>query len=355
MTIEAIRPKSRRAWLALRKGFVGASEISALFGVSPHTTPFQLFAAKRGEFEHEFAEVELRADSIHLPPIECGNLFEPAAFELTKRLRPKWKVKANRIPGGEMFVDRDARMSSTPDAFLFDPDRPYKRGTIQVKSLTDRMFREGSSTSEPWLQPDDSIVPPIAVAIQAIADGTLAGCDFVYAGAFVTGYGVDFHLVEVPLHAALMVKARELVRDFWRRVEVNEPYPPDFARDGEALRAVYRRDDGSLRDLSGNERIEALIAERDALTAREADGSTARRARQAIDAELIFALGNSTSGLIADGRIIEAKSRRVEGHFVGASISRTVRIAENGYATGTGRRAGDRRQPKPADDSRAPY
>lgn len=315
-----LRPSSREEWLAGRAATVGASELPALFGVHAHLTPFELFAVKSGLYRREFAEAEVRESSIHLPPTERGNALEPVAFELLRRLRPTWTVLPNQIPGGQVFVDTAARMSSTPDAFIVDPAREG-RGSFQCKSMASSIF------DRDW-KPNGVPEAPVAVAVQAIADATLSGCEWACCGAIVAGYGIDFYLFDIPVHGALMVKARELVADFWERIEDERPYPADFARDGAAIAAIYGEDDGTEINLSGSNRIAEVIARREELKAIETAGSVAEKERRVLDAEIIAAMGNSSRARLADGRAIEAPTIRRKGHEVKASSFRTIRIKQ---------------------------
>ena len=318
--IEVIRPNSREEWLTGRLGTIGASELPALFGASPYMTAFELFAIKSGQYKRSFPEADIRADSIHLPPTERGNALEPVAFELVRRLRPTWEISPNQIPGGQVFVDRAARMSSTPDAFIYEPGAAG-RIALQVKSMERSVF------DRTW-RVDGEVEPPVAVAVQAIADATLSGCARAFAGAIVVGFGIDFYLFEIPLHAKLMAKARELVSDFWDRVANARPYPPDFARDGEAIAAIYADDDGGEINLSGSNRIAEVVARRTELKAIETAGSAAEKERKILDVEIIAALGNAARGRMADGRIIEAKTVKKRGYEVQPSQYRTVKIKE---------------------------
>lgn len=42
------RPKSREAWLELRKGGIGSSEVGTILGLNPYETPYQLWRKKKG-------------------------------------------------------------------------------------------------------------------------------------------------------------------------------------------------------------------------------------------------------------------------------------------------------------------
>ena len=144
----------------------------------------------------------------------------------------------------------------------------------------------------------------------------------------VVGFRTSLYLVEVPLHAPLMAKARDLVRDFWRRIETGEAYAPDFARDGAVIARLFGNDDGTEIDLTGNNRIPSLVAQREALKLREADGNAAAKERKTIDTELIHALGVAARGRLADGRVIEAPTTRRKGYAVEPTTFRTVKVKE---------------------------
>jgi len=316
--IETIRPRSRDEWLALRKGTVGFSEVPALFGVHDHLTPFELFAIKSGTYQKQFARTEIRENSIHLPPVERGNFVESKAFELTRMLRPAWTVVPNQIPGGDFFVDREARMSCTPDAFLQRPDR-NGRGALQIKNMIEAVFNRD------W-KLEDGFEPPLSVAIQAIGDAVMSGCSWACAGALIVGFNVDFYLFEIDLNSKIMNRARELIADFWRRILDHDPYPPDYLRDVDVIKSIYANDDGGEVDLSGNERAAKIIAAREGLKRIEAAGNAAEKERKILDAELIHILGNATHGRLADGLVVEAKAVRRAGFTVAPTSFRTVMI-----------------------------
>jgi hypothetical protein len=123
-----------------------------------------------------------------------------------------------------------------------------------------------------------------------------------------------------------MARLRDLVADFWRRVETQEPYPPDFARDGAIIAKLFADDDGAEIDLSANNHLGELLDQREVLKAREGDGAAAAKERKPIDAEIIATLGNAARGHLGDGRVIEAKTTRRGAYQVAATSFRTVRV-----------------------------
>lgn len=333
MAIEQLRPDSRDAWLEGRRSTIGASEISCLLGIHPYMTAFELFAIKSGQYKREQLQTKITANSITLPPTERGNLLEIVAFDLIRKLRPDWTVRPNQIPGGIVMVDREARISSTPDAFVFCDGMT---GSVQVKSVAENKFKSD------WVNADTGAVePPLYAVVQGMIDAHLSDCTKAFVAPLVIGFGAELHLIEVEFHAKLLAKARELVADFWRRIEANEQYPPDFARDGAALASLYADDDGNTIDLGDDARMVEVLAARTALKEIEKAGDDAAKQRKPLDAEIISRLGNATAGRLGDGRVISAPTTRRKGYSVEPSQFRAVRIKENvnGFSSSRGHRA----------------
>ncbi|MBS4017478.1 MAG: YqaJ viral recombinase family protein [Dechloromonas sp.] len=315
--IERIVPSSREEWLGNRAKFIGASECSALLGIHPYMTPYELFMRKTGAIEAERSAPDIRDDSIHLPPMERGNFLEEKALELARMLRPNWSIVSNPIPGGSVFADRAAGIASTPDATIKLPDG--SRATLQIKNIEPSIF------SKKWKE-DGEITPPLWIVVQSAQDAVLYGAERAFIGAMTVGFNVDFHLIEAPIHHGVLKKVRTAVADFWGMVERREPPPPDFARDGALIADLYADDDDSTISLAGNERIGEILKIREKLKAREADGSAAAKERKPLDAEIIQILGNAARARLADGRLLEAKTIYRAGYSVAPSQYRTVQI-----------------------------
>ena len=53
MTVQTITPSSKQDWLKARTEDITSTEVSALFGISPYTTAFELWHRKHDGFEVE--------------------------------------------------------------------------------------------------------------------------------------------------------------------------------------------------------------------------------------------------------------------------------------------------------------
>jgi hypothetical protein len=313
--IEILAPASREEWLALRKSTIGASEAAALVGAHPWLTPYELWARKSG----------LVTDAGETPAMRRGRHLEAVAIDFLREERPEWTIKANPIPGGVIYRD-PAGLSCTPDCFMSSNGEVTNGafGVCQIKSVEPHIFKRT------WVPDNSGSGPeaPLYVAIQAIQEALLTGASWACVGALVIGHGIDLHLIEIDLHAGIAARIRKEAADFWRRVRENDPYPPDYARDGEIIKCLYADDDGGEIDLSGNERALKLAAAREGLKRIETAGGEAVKERKLIDAEIVHLLGNATRGSLGDGRIIEAKTVRKKGFVVEPTTFRTVKLKQ---------------------------
>ncbi|MCX5516193.1 endonuclease [Kaistia algarum] len=307
-SVDIIKPKSRDAWLAARRPNIGASVVGALLGVHSYTTLYEQWALKSGAIE---------ADPEETPAMRRGRHLEPVAIELLREDFPRWKVIANPMPGGMYFVDRGARLSATPDAFVIDPDRAGY-GVVQIKSVDGRIFREG------WRDPDtQDVVPPLWIGVQAIFDAHLSGASWAAIGALVVGAGLELHIVDVPIHPGIVDRVREAAARFWPMVDAGTAPDPDFARDGETIAAMFGQDNGETIDLSGDNELPELVDEYESLAAEKA---AVDRSLKIIKAAFLSKLGNAAAGRLADGRVITAKTVNRAAYSVAPSSYRSIRI-----------------------------
>jgi predicted phage-related endonuclease len=336
LVIEILTPSSRAEWLGLRKSTLGASEVAAILSVHPWLTRYELFARKSG----------LVAAVEETPAMRRGRHLEAVAIDFLREERPTWIIMANAIPGGVFYRDQDEGLSCTPDALAncFPPKSGGQNfGVCQIKSVEPHVFKRT------WVDDTGSVQAPLYVAIQAIQEAALTGASWACVGALVIGHGIDLHLIDIDLHAGLMNRIRNEAKDFWRRVRENDPYPPDFERDGDVIKSLYAEDSGGTIDLSGNEGIAKLAARHLALKEIESAAYAAKKEREIIDPEIIAALGNAQCGTI-NGLLIEAKT--VRRHYKAAEAhttsSRPVKIKQwKSYVTSERSNRGDGAQSAP--------
>lgn len=97
-----IKPNDRAEWLELRKGGIGASEVSAVVGISPWDTPFSLWLRKSGQIPPQEETIAMK----------LGHLLEPVIAQL-------WEEET-----GFRIVKASAK-----DIIYQDPEHPWRKCT----------------------------------------------------------------------------------------------------------------------------------------------------------------------------------------------------------------------------------
>jgi hypothetical protein len=242
----------------------------------------------------------------------------------------EWCVMTNPIPFGKCYRDIESGLSCTPDAFVIDRDRDLSdfaaAGVCNIKTVNEHVFKTE------WMIDGDVHLPPY-VAIQVMQEMFLTGASWGCIFAII-GFDLDTHLIDVKPHPGIVARIKREVPDFLRRVRENDPPPPDYARDGATIAAIYDEDDGGTVDFATRLEIEpynrvlTLLDRRGLCKDFEATGAEAAKQRKVIDAELIHMLGNAARGTLADGRAIEAKTVRRKGFTVDPTSFRSLKIKQ---------------------------
>ncbi len=306
MTVKTFNPKTRDEWLNMRGSSVGASAIGCLLGQHDYWTPFSLWAVKIGS---------IAEDPEESPAMQRGRLLEKVAVELLREQHPDWTIDQNEMPGGRYFVDNEFGLSATPDAFVTDHARPGF-GVVQIKSVEAGIFKRR------WKDEDGDLTPPLWIAVQAIIDAGMSGASWAAIAPLVVSYGLELPLIDVPLTAGVLMKAKAAAAQFWGWVRDETPPPVDFAKDGRALETLYQPT-GEIIDLSGDNMLISLIEERDLL----AVGETAAEKRgKEIKAEILSKLNGAGAARIADGRLITAKRIERAAYSVAPTSFIDVRV-----------------------------
>jgi hypothetical protein len=197
---------------------VTASIAGALLGVHPYATPNATYFLKAGI---------IATDPEETPPMRRGRLLEPVAVRLLREEKPDWKIEVPRA----YYRDPELRLGATPDVFATNE---AGFGVIQIKSVEPSRFRRT------WFA-GDAIEPPTYSIVQANIEAFMTGASWAAVAALVVGFGIDLHIVPIPIHAGIIDRIKAEVAVFWRRVERREPYPFDYAHDGDLIARLFER------------------------------------------------------------------------------------------------------------------
>jgi putative phage-type endonuclease len=279
MTTDIIPFTTEDAWLAARKLDVTSTESAALFGMSPYTTHFELWHAKRSGLAREFKVNER---------MQWGNRLE-AAIAHGIAEEQGWEIK----PLKEYMRDPDARLGSSFDFVITSLGEPVH---LEIKNVDYLAFRDG------WIEHDDgSIEAPEHIEMQVQHQMAVSGFKRAYIGAFIAGNrGV---VIERERDEAVIAAIRHKVAAFWRTVDAGDEPAAIMPGDAEAvIRLNQYAQPGKILDVGTDANITALVSEYKRAAAAE---STAAEDKEVAKAELLKAIGDAEKVLL-DGWTISA-------------------------------------------------
>ena len=221
-------------WRELRAPNVGCSEVAALFGIHEFITGYALAARKLGKL----------ADTVDNDVLRRGRIFEPVARQALAEDYQDW----TQIAAGSYYYDPDIRFGATPDLFV---ENERGIGVVQIKTVNPQIF------ADKWHNPDThAIEPPLWVAMQAMCEQHLTGCQLRFGGgAGGRLRGVARGGRQCRICAPVIEQVRARVQSFWEMIDRGELPEPDFAVDRGNLARVLRQDDGTEIDLRGDNEI----------------------------------------------------------------------------------------------------
>lgn len=314
---------SREEWLAMRAGTLGSSEAAAALGEDAYSSPFRLWAEKRGDIDRE--------DIGNRRPVRLGRKLQTVVVEefaeergatiLTQRRDVEDILTAGGacevlgwVEGKEPLV-RSTRypwMTATLDAVAMDTfGRPM---LVEAKAPG---FRQLAKWGEDGTAPDwyrlqvqhALIVVPVLVQV-----GVLVA---------IVG-GSEYREVAVERDSVPEDAIVTLEREFMRCVETGEhPKLDGSEATREALKKLHPRDTG-----------ETLTLPADAIAwhAELAEVSAYRKAAEKRERELKTliegAIGSATFGALPDGSgSYSLKTTERDGYVVAPTTYRTLRFA----------------------------
>lgn len=300
---------ARDQWLKLREADVTASIAAILLGADHYQTYWGLWMQKAGRLAPEPVasdpEISADGDEITMPPAGRGHAREAETVSMLQLLRPDWRVS---YPLSAYWRNAGRHIGATPDCLVVRPDR-QGFGVVQCKTVDPIKYREQ------WIDPDtQEVVPPVWIAVQAIVEAKLTGASWATVAVHRENWGSrpSVRIIDVLLHEGVWTGLVSEVETFWNSIEAGAPPHPDFRRDASGIMRLYADAEDRILTLDGDKASRALeiVAAREALKAREADGGAAEKERKVLDAELIWIMGNADTARLPDGRMIRAPTSK---------------------------------------------
>jgi predicted phage-related endonuclease len=294
MTREVREITSIGDWLSWREKDLTASRIASLWELHPYLTREQLADIMRGTAGGGAGAIP--ADS---PAMRRGRILEPAVAAAITEERPDWTLtKAttyHRLP--------EHRLGCTPDYWC--ESTALGSGLIQIKTCSVAQW-------EKWHGH-----PPLAYTLQTSTELLVTGRAWGCLAIMVVSPSYPVHYFDVPRHEAAEGRILDAVAQWWKAWDAGEiPHAVPSAELAADL------DDGSYRDLSANNELPPLLAERAELTAQRRQ---AEKRLEVIDYVIKNTLGPASSGWLP-GWQISFKSYTRREMVIPEKVIRVLRV-----------------------------
>ncbi|RDZ27468.1 YqaJ viral recombinase family protein [Lysobacter silvisoli] len=274
------RTLDRGQWLEVRKGGIGSSDAAAAVGLSPYTSPLELWTQKTGRAAAN-TDVADDLDS----PMYWGTLLEPyvAAAYMRKTGRKVRKLNAvlQHPTFPFMLANIDREIVGSPDVQILECKTAGEFGS--------RLWRDGVPE---YVQLQ--VQHQLAVTGKAAADVAVLLC----------GQQLEIHRIERDedvIARLIVLEAR-----FWEHVESDTPPPADGSESADrALRQLYPGGGATL-DFSEDRRLSGVFTELVTLRRElDAKGGHAELLKQTLQQ----AMGDAARAVFASGEVTFRRSK----------------------------------------------
>jgi putative phage-type endonuclease len=213
---EVIEATSEEAWLKHRTRDITSTEVSALFGLSPYLTPFELWHRKKAGDVVKIEPSERMKWGTRLQASIAAGLAEDHGWKVAPR------QQYERIPEKRLGASYDFTIVEAPEGC----------GLLEIKNV------DSMQTRDQWVIDGDDIEAPPHIEMQVQHQLLVSGLPFAYIGALVGGNrGVLIRREPQPGILDMIVERTE---EFWRSIEAGEPPKPDFEKDAQFLKHLYQ-------------------------------------------------------------------------------------------------------------------
>mgnify|MGYP006266663863 CR=1 FL=1 len=281
MKREIIPITSQADWLAQRSRDITSTEVSALFGLSPYLTEFELFHRKRANEPVVVPENERMRWGKRLEAVIAHGVADDEGWQIS-------------------HADYYARIADLRLGSSFDYEvRQPEGGLMEVKNVDSMQFRTK------WIDEGDTLEAPEHIELQIQHQMEVADRDYCILVALVGGNRVRW--VRRNRDRSIGSQIRDRVAEFWNSVAANEAPSPDYSRDADYIVKSIRNSARDGEVLEADAELEELIKHYD-FVKREADAAeflcTQAKARLleriGFASKVTSSVGNISCGMVKD-------------------------------------------------------
>lgn len=263
-----------------RNLWLGASEVAALFGVSPYCTRFELFHMKAGSIPAHDLDGQER--------IQAGQFLEPSIGAWAAH-KWNWPIRNVKEYLTHPTVER---MGASLDFATVESE------PVEIKNVDNLVFRNGE-----WEVDGDIILDAPAHFLLQVQHQLACSPRKDRGWLIVCVGGNRLYRMEVPRHEKMITRIEREVEQFWADVLAGNEPKPDFEADAAAIALLYGGTGDEFADLRGDDHAKELCAEY--LSAHEIEREAAKRKKAAL-AEIKTLMSDAQGALVDEGFKVKA-------------------------------------------------
>lgn len=306
MTQEVIAIENEGQWLAERVKDVTSTEVSALYGLSPYTTEFELFHQKRDGIVVRIPENDR---------MKWGKRLEaPIAHGVAEDMG--WNIAKLDV----YMRDVEARIGSSFDFEI--KSASDGRGILEIKNVAELQYKRK------WIDDGNgNIEAPEHIEMQIQHQMEVSGYEWCALVVLVGGNTpkVVYRNRDREIGADL----RRTVEGFWQRVETNTPPSADYSRDAAFIGQLYSQvRTGEIFDATGDAEIARMVQQYQSTAAEIAQ---LEKMKEAYKAQLLERVGAAEKVVAPWGSLNLARTQDSLGTLITADMVGTTIGGRKGY------------------------
>ncbi len=268
-----VEPLSEERWLEMRSLYLTSTEVSALFGVNPYITKFELWHNKKNKVIGSLEPGERVIWGQRLQDSIAAGIAEDKGWDIRRK--------------NEFITLPKERLAASFD-FQILP-----KGILEVKNVDALIFKQG------WLSDGDEIEAPPHIEFQLQTQLLVSGEPFGYIGALIGGNKVE--VINREPSPTVFSSIRRAASEFWKSIDDNRCPPPEFPRDSSAVISLYQHAEPG-KAIQATEEIAKLAAAYSEAQKKEA---SAKEIKEEMKARLLTMIGD-VEKVVGDGFSISA-------------------------------------------------
>lgn len=305
MTVKYLQIIDDKAWIEKRKKYITSTESSALYGLNPWQTAFELWHEKNGNIEGELKDNNF---------LLFGRLVEEPICQMIKIEKPDWDILPMRV----FAYDDDDRIGSSYDRVVNFADG--QTALLEIKSTSYAEYKkkfnevdgeiEAPTQYEVQMQHELEVIDRYNMIVMAVFLADVRQIKYI------------FRKRDVKMGKQI----RKDIKDFFKLKEAPEP---DYSKDKSVIAktAPIANDDYVL-DATENNKFSELI------TMYKNEKDLEKQSKQNADkfyAELITLMGKNKTAWTNDYKVTASDIKPSKGKLITQDMVGTYLNKRSGY------------------------